>query len=34
MFHTDSSLNRKAIGNKTFTSKWKLLPTEQLFEPR
>ena len=34
MFHTDSSLNRRADGNKTFTSKWKLFSTEQLFKTR
>ena len=34
MFHTDISVNRRAIGDKRFTSKWKLLSTEQLFEPR
>ena len=34
MFQSDSSLNWRAIGNKTFTSKWKLLSTEHLFEPR
>ena len=31
MFHTDSSLNWRAIGNKTFTSKWNLFSTEHLF---
>ena len=34
MFHADSGLNWRAIGNKTFTSKRKLLSTEHLFEPR